>query len=240
MTIIRVIDFETTGTEPAEGAKVCEVGTCDLDLEARRVEAPRTWLCGVDKMPPEVRAVHHISLTECRDEQPFSAGDMFPHANGMPAAIAAHNAEFETKFFDSPVPVICTYKAALRVWPHAPSHSNGALRYWLEDAGKIAPDHALTQPAHRAGPDAYVTAHILLALFDAGATGRDMIAWTKEPRLLPTCPIGKFRGKPWSEVEGGFLGWMLRQESMEEDLKWNARREIARREIARREQGGRA
>lgn len=234
MTIIRVIDFETTGTEPAEGAKVCEVGTCDLDLEARIVHAPLTWLCGVDKMPPEVRAVHHISLAECRDEQPFSAADMFPHANGMPAAIAAHNSEFETKFFDSPVPVICTYKAALRVWPHAPSHSNGALRYWLEDAGKIAPDHALTQPAHRAGPDAYTTAHILLALFDAGATGRDMIAWTKEPRLLPTCPIGKFRGKPWSEVESGFLGWMLRQESMEEDLKWNARREIARRDAGAR------
>ena len=51
----------------------------------------------------------------------------------------------------------------------------------------------------------------------------------KEPRLLPKCPIGKFRGQPWSEVEAGFLGWMLRQESMEEDLKWNARREIARR-----------
>lgn len=235
MTIIRVIDFETTGTEPAEGAKVCEVGTCDLDLEAKLVHAPRTWLCGVDKMPPEVRAVHHISLEECQGEDPFSAADMFPHANGMPAAIAAHNAEFETKFFESPVPVICTYKAALRIWPEAPSHSNGALRYWLEDAGKIRPDHALTQPAHRAGPDAYVTAHLLLALFNAGATGRDMIAWTKEPRLLPTCPIGKFRGKPWSEVEGGFLGWMLRQESMEEDLKWNARREIAR-----RDQGARA
>jgi exodeoxyribonuclease X len=88
----------------------------------------------------------------------------------------------------------------------------------------------MTQPAHRAGPDAYVTAHILLALFDAGATGRDMIAWTKEPKLLPTCPIGKFRGKPWPEVEGGFLGWMMRQPDMDPDLKWNADREIARRQ----------
>ena len=233
MTIIRVIDFETTGTEPAEGAKVCEVGTCDLHLEERRIEMPAAYLCAVDKMPPEVRAVHHIALAECEGWPAFDAGQMFDRTNRADA-IAAHNAEFETKFFDSPVPVICTYKAALRVWPHAPSHSNGALRYWLEDQGKISPDHALTQPAHRAGPDAYVTAHILLALFDAGATGRDMIAWTKEPRLLPTCPIGKFCGKPWSEVEGGFLGWMLRQESMEEDLKWNARREIARREQGER------
>lgn len=229
MTIIRVIDFETTGSDPDDGAQVCEVGICDVDLEARRIERGLSWLCGVNVMPPEVRAVHHISLAECQSEDPFRADDMFAHVLGMPSAIAAHNAEFETKFFTSPIPVICTYKAALRVWPDAPSHSNGALRYWLEDAGKIRPDHALTQPAHRAGPDAYVTAHILLALFDAGATGRDMVAWTKEPRLLPTCPIGKFRGQKWSEVEGGFLGWMLRQETMEEDLKWNARREIARR-----------
>ena len=126
--------------------------------------------------------------------------------------------------------MICTYKAALRAWPDAPSHSNGALRYWLEDQGLIAIDHTLTQPVHRAGPDAYVTAHILLALFNAGHTGLEMIAWTKEPRLLPTCPIGKFRGKPWSEVEAGFLGWMLRQPTMEPDLKWNAEREIARRQ----------
>ncbi len=226
MTIIRVIDFETTGTEPPS-AEVCEVGTCDLDLEARTVHAPRSWLCGVKSMPPEVRAVHHISLAECQNEQPFEAGDMFRDMDIQ--ALAAHNAEFETKFFESPLPVICTYKAALRVWPDAPSHSNGALRYWLQDQGKIAPDHALTQPAHRAGPDAYVTAHILLALFNAGATGKDMVAWTKEPRLLPRCPLGKFRGQPWSEVEAGFLGWMLRQPTMEDDLKWNAQREIARR-----------
>jgi exodeoxyribonuclease X len=230
MTIIRVIDFETTGTEPPE-AEVCEVGICDLHLQDRVIGDPRAWLCGVNAMPPEVRAVHHISLADCEGAPPFDPDVMFGFAD-EPQAIAAHNAEFETKFFSWPIPVICTYKAALRIWPNAPSHSNGALRYWLEDQGKIAPIHELTQPAHRAGPDAYTTAHILLALVDAGATGKEMVAWTKEPRLLPTCPIGKFRGKPWSEVEGGFLGWMLRQEGMEADLKWNAQREITRRSNA--------
>jgi len=227
MTIIRVIDFECTGFEPP--AQVCEVGLCDFDLDAGTVGEPINWLCNVESMPPEVRAVHHISLKECHDSDPFDADSMFADELATPAAIAAHNAEFETKFFASPVPVICTYKVALRAWPEAPSHSNGALRYWLEDAAKIAPVHAMTQPAHRAGPDAYVTAHILKALFDTGLTGKQMVAWTKEPRLLPRCPIGKFRDKPWSEVEAGFLGWMLRQPDMAEDLKWNAQREITRR-----------
>lgn len=219
MTVIRVIDFETSGFEPSEGAEVCEVGLYDVNLEEHRIEAPDWWFCSVKAMPPEVRAVHHISFDECKNASPFNPERMFSQPCD---AIAAHNAEFETKFFQSPVPVICTYKSALRVWPDAPSHSNGALRYWLED-------HVLTQPAHRAGPDTYVTAHILLALFNAGATGKEMVAWTKEPRLLPKCTLGKFRGKPWSEVEAGFLGWMLRQPTMEADLKWNAEREIARR-----------
>ncbi len=225
MTIIRVIDFETTGTAPP--AEVCEVGICDLHLEERRVDEPAAWLCGVTSMPPEVRAVHHIPLAECEGKVPFIALEMFrsPEVD----AIAAHNAAFETQFFETEKRVICTYKAALRVWPEAPSHGNSALRYWLEDEGKISPKHELTQPAHRAGPDAYVTAHVLMALFDAGATGRDMVGWTREPALLPTCPIGKFRAQPWEAVELGFLEWMLRQADMEDELKWNARREVERR-----------
>ena len=224
MTTIRVIDFETTGTEPP--AEVCEVGICDVHLEDRKIDVPASWLCGVKSMPPEVRAIHHISLAECEGKPPFDYAIMV--ASNI-SAFAAHNAKFETAFFPSPIPMICTYKSALRVWPTAPSHSNGALRYWLEDQGLISLDHEATQPAHRAGPDAYVTAHLLTALFNTGVTGREMVAWTKEPPLMPTCPIGKFKGKPWSEVEAGFLGWMIRQPTMDDDLKWNAEREIARR-----------
>lgn len=225
MTIIRVVDFETTGAEPP--SQVCEIGVCDLNLDERKIAQPYSRLCAVTEMPPDVRAVHHIRMSDIPPDAPAFFADE-PDSEAV-SAFAAHNSSFETKFWTPQKPIICTYKAALRVWPDAPSHSNGALRYWLEDQGKVAPDHDLTQPAHRAGPDAYVTAHILLALFNEGVTGKEMVAWTKEPRLLPTCPLGKFRGKPWSEVDGGFLGWMLKQPTMDEDLIWNAKREIARR-----------
>lgn len=225
MPKIRIIDFETTGTEPP-AAEVCEAGLCDLDTGTGEVSHPESWLCGVSSMPPEVRAVHHISLEECKTWARFNPDMMdSPYVY----AFAAHNSEFEEKFFKTEKPMICTYKAALRIWPDAPSHSNGALRYWLEDQGKIIPAHNLTQPAHRAAPDAYVTAWLLKAMLQEGYTVAQLIGWSHEPRLLPTCPIGKFRGKPWAEVEAGFLGWMLRQPDMAEDLKWNAKREIARR-----------
>lgn len=226
MTIVRVIDFETTGTEPP--AQVCEVGYCDVDVTNRDIQPWKSWLCGVNSMPPDVRAVHHISAEDCAPFMPFDPFTL--DTEDVVTVFAAHNWEFENQFFKPTKPAICTYKAALRVWPDAPTHSNGGLRYWLEDQGLVSPDHDMTMPSHRAGPDAYVTAWLLVALLNAGATGKQMVAWTKEPKLMPKCPLGKFRGKPWPEVEAGFLGWMLRQADMDADLKWNAQRELLRRE----------
>lgn len=230
MTVLRVIDFETTGMEPP--AEVVEVGYCDLTRTDAgwEVGEPVSWLCGVAAIPPEVRAVHHISMADVAGRASFDEARLGEDASHC-GAIVAHNLEFEAKFIPACIgvlPMICTYKAALRVWPQAPGHSNQVLRYWLEDQGLLHLDHAKAMPPHRAGPDAYVTAHILKALLTC-CTGKEMVGWTREPRLLPACPIGKFRGRPWAEVEDGFLSWMLNQASMEEDLKWNARRELERR-----------
>lgn len=231
MTVLRVIDFETTGMEPP--FEVVEVGYCDLigDDQTWEVGLPVSWLCGVQVISPETRAVHHISAAQVAGLPSFAAtrARLF-EGDPVLSAIVAHNLDFEERFLGQHGALsVCTLKAALRVWPDAPAHSNGVLRYWLEDRGLLSLDHDTAMPPHRAGPDAYVTAHILKALFAAGATGKDMVAWTQEPRLLPKCPIGKFRGQPWSDVEAGFLNWMLGQPTMEEDLKWNARRELERR-----------
>lgn len=228
--VIRVVDFETTGTEPP--AQVCEVGICDLTQLADgswEVGEPDAWLCGgIDVMPPEVRAVHHISLDDLVGAVPFDRSRLFD-GTPVPVAFAAHNYAFEGQWIgEHGLTSICTYKAALRVWPDAPSHSNGALRYWLEDQGLISLDHGAAMPAHRAGPDAYVTAHILKAILATGVTGKDLAGWTREPALLPTCPIGDWRGKKWAEVETGFLRWMVNK-PVEADLVWNAQRELERR-----------
>ncbi len=224
--ILRVCDVETNGMEPP--AEVCEFGHTDLRQDpdgSWRIVWSGNWLCRVDVMPPEVRAVHHITLDDVKNAEPFRAGGLTSGVDVM----VAHSAAFEQKFIDAgDTPWICTYKSALRVWPDAPGHSNSVLKCWLEDQGLLSLDHAKAMPPHRAGPDAYVTAHILLALLKH-ATVEEMIKWSGEPRLLPRCTIGKFRGKPWADVEWGFLRWMLQQESMEEDLKWNARREMDRR-----------
>lgn len=127
--IILVIDFETTGMEPPE-AKVREGGWCPLtqDAGAWTVGLPESRLFGVEAMPPEVQAIHHISLDTVRGLPAFDPSSFL---ESFPVDVfAAHNAEFEAKFLGPlPKPLLCTYKAALRVWPDAPSHSNGVLRY---------------------------------------------------------------------------------------------------------------
>lgn len=228
MSLLRVIDFETTGLSAA--ADVLEVGWCDLDSETRQIGRRGSFLCGAEAIPPETRAVHHIRAEEIAGLPRYNRALWVERAqlDGV-AAFVAHMADFEALFLTGSVPLVCSYKAALRIWPEAPSHGAFALLYWLEDQGLVSPDRQLAYPPHRAGPDSYATALLVAALYAAGMTSADLWRWTQLPRLLPRCTIGKFRGVAWPDVEGGFLEWMTRQADMEEDLKWNAKNEIDRR-----------
>lgn len=232
MPKIRVLDTETQGIEADH--LVCELGWCDLDHDgtAWRIGPHGSSLHRVDFMPPEAQGVHHISAEETHPFAPFHAGLMWAQAKlDSVDVVAAHYMQFDAARFGEPqLPLLCTWKAALRVWPTAPNHKNGTLRYWLQHQGLISPEHEHTLPPHRAGPDAYVTAHILMAALQH-AKASEMVAWTKEPPVLPTCTIGEWRGKPWSEVDAGFLGWMIRK-PVEPDLVWNAQRELDRRRTA--------
>lgn len=237
-----VIDCETT--DLTENAELLEIASCVVTLDANRqtvVGAPTAELFRPEGViSPDARAVHHISPAMVRDRFPATTEDRVRFVRrtdiGAPVSVVvAHNIEYELGFFKNEIgdlPMICTLKAALRVFPDAPSHKNGALYYWLMEREKIPDLGDACQPMHRAGPDTLITAHLLAVLLQ-NATTQEMLAWTKEPRLLPVCPIGEWRGKPWHEVEHGFLRWMSTKQGMEADFVWNAKRELDRRAQAR-------
>lgn len=81
-------------------------------------------------------------------------------------------------------------------------------------------------PPRRAGPDAWVTAHLLLELLRI-TTVEQMIAWSDQPRPMPTLPFGKHRGATWSEVPADYLQWMVGQD-MDPDVLWHVRPELDR------------
>lgn len=232
MTLLRVIDIETTGMAPP--AEIIEFGRVDVVSEGEtwRIDRPMARLYRpLNGIPPETKAVHHITEADFGADTPVCTPERLRLAiwgGAKPDILVAHNSDFERVFITTAatdnIPWICTLKVALRIWPDAPGHSNQVLRYWRE----LDLDAALAMPPHRAGPDAWVTAHLLTELLKE-ASIEQMIAWTAEPRLLPKVPFGKHRGTRWADVPIDYLRWMVGQSDMDPDATWCARQELARR-----------
>lgn len=229
MTVIRVLDFECSSLTPDDGC-VIEVGYSDVMLPARSISAPISYLCSTPKpLTPENRAIHHIMPTQLAGKPKFDEDALNDQAEADGVTCwAAHNLSYESLFWTPRLPALCTYKAALRAWPNAPAHSNSVLRYWLEDQGRLDGFNHAHATVHRAGPDSYVTAFILRALLDDGHTGKQMLQWSREPAVLPRCPVGKHKGKPWGDIDAGWLRWALTSD-LNDDIKYNARLELERR-----------
>lgn len=232
---IRVIDFETTGipTDDTPHA-ICEFAFVDVIGEGKAWNISVMGSALVDPgrpIPPEASAVHHIT-----DAHIAQGGT--PDENGKPTRagppdlacarlmqdppdyFCAHNADFERAFFrGGDVPWICTYKAALRVWPDAPAHSNQVLRYWLG----LDVDGKLAMPPHRALPDAIVTAYILISLLEAGTAIPDMQKWSRGHALLPKVTFGKHRGSKWCDLPIDYLLWIRDKSDMDAGVKANAK-----------------
>lgn len=230
--IIRVIDLETTGFTPDEHG-VCELGYCDVVLDGNtwRVSGGTGWLVNPGRpIPAETSAIHHIVDEDVIDAPSFrDAWTQIVDGDDV-VAYAAHNAKFERAFIPeemtSKTPWVCTYKAALRLWPASPVHSNQGLRYWRRPDGL---DRTVAREAHRAYPDAYVTAFLLRDMLNDGASLDDLIRWADQPALQVRCHIGKWRGALWTEVDYGFLEW-ISQRDFEEDVLFTVRHEMDRRD----------
>lgn len=232
--LMRVVDVETTGLTLPE-AEVIEIGTCDLwfdpETKATRIERPLSFLFSATRpIPPEASAVHHLISADLRGLLPVTSDDFDSAAHSdQPYALVAHNWAMEGQWFTSEVvgdvKVICTLKAAYRAWEDAPGFSNQVLRYWRG----LELDARYSWPPHRAGPDAYATAHLLAELLKT-ETVSDLVRWTKEPRYYATMPIGKHKGLPWSEVPHSYLTWIVAQQDMEFDIKAAANAELNRRQ----------
>lgn len=227
---VRVIDLETAGNGPHE---VCEIGWQDVEQGADGV-----WRLGGDRgsrlvnpgraIAPETMAVHHILDDQVRDA-PFwktVAPDILRPEGGV-LALAAHRAAFEQRFcrpgLTGGAGWICTWKGALRLWPHLPSFSNQMLRYVRQPEGLV---HETGLPAHRALPDAYVTAHHLRDMLNETSV-EQLLTWGREPGLLPRVPTGPERGKAFRDLGSEALQALAKDRDA--DVRFSAETELRRR-----------
>jgi len=173
-------------------------------------------------------AVHHILDAEVA-EAPFwnEVAPSILRPQGSVAALAAHRAAFEQRYctprLAGGLPWICTWKCALRVWPDLPRFSNQMLRYQRMPEGL---KHEIGLPAHRAMPDAYVTAHHLRDLLNI-ASLEELLFWSSQPGLLPRVPSGPDRGKGWDRIGQQSLEELLSDRDI--DVRFRAETERVRR-----------
>jgi DNA polymerase-3 subunit epsilon len=161
---IAVIDFETTGSSPGQGARATEIAAVLVDA-GRIVGHYQSLMNSGAWVPPFIEQLTGISNAMLADAPPAQAvmREVLRFTAGCP--LVAHNAAFDRGFWQAeaeragcerdPAHVFaCTVRLSRRLHPQAPNHRLGTLAAWhrLPDTGR----------AHRALADATTTAHLLL------------------------------------------------------------------------------
>jgi DNA polymerase III subunit epsilon len=163
---IAVIDFETTGSSPGQGARATEIAVVLVD-GGRVVGHFQSLMNSGAWVPPFIQQLTGITNAMLASAPPAEQvmREALRFTQGLP--LVAHNAAFDRAFWRAEAqrigqadaaeaPFACTVRLARRLHPHAPNHRLGTLAAWLglPDAGR----------AHRALADATTTAHLLLRL----------------------------------------------------------------------------
>lgn len=212
-----VIDFETTGMNAAEGARICEIGWTDVSFTKAGLVIGETKSSLVDpgcKIPPEMSAIHHITDEDVKGA-PKAHEVLSEVLTGMRFVIA-HNVEFEKQFVQIPMSWICTYKLARHFYPAAMSHKLQYFRYALD----LNVDDDRAMPPHRAGPDSYMCA----ALFSefAHSNIQALLDITNAPTIQHKVSFGEHKGKTWEEVflaYPRYLQWIVNDSDFKGEVR---------------------
>jgi DNA polymerase-3 subunit epsilon len=163
---IAVIDFETTGSSPGQGARATEIAAV-LVQGGRIVGQFQSLMNSGAWVPPFIEQLTGISNAMLADAPASETvmQDVMRFTAGCP--LVAHNAAFDRAFWhaegeragctpDAAHQFACTVRLARRLYPQAANHRLGTLAafHQLPDAGR----------AHRALADATVTAHLLMRI----------------------------------------------------------------------------
>ena len=164
--VIAVIDFETTGMGPAQGARATEIAVV-LVQDGQVVDRYQSLMKTGVWIPPFIVGLTGITMKMLEDAPPAETvmREVDALTRGIP--LVAHNASFDRGFWlaerahaglavDPAHEFACTVLLSRRLYPEAPSHKLGALVDWLglQRDGQ----------AHRAMSDADVTAQLLVRL----------------------------------------------------------------------------
>ncbi len=199
---IAVIDFETTGMTPAQGARATEVAIVLLD-QGRVVDRFQSLMQTGAWVSPFITELTGITNAMLRTAPP-AAEVMRDAARFVGAApMVAHNASFDSKFWQAelalageaaPQLFACTVLLSRRIYPQAPSHSLGNLARYLQLPS--------TGRAHRALADAEMAA-ALLARMQQDLCERHALPWPEHELLMQLQRCSKAKAGSWLAQQAG-------------------------------------
>ena len=161
MSCLAVIDFETTGATPAQGARATEVAICLLE-GGRIVDRFASLMNTGVRIPSFITQLTGISNEMVAAAPPAEVVMREAAAFVGSRLMVAHNAAFDRQFWRSELghcgleaanDFACTLLLSRRLYPEAPNHKLGTLAQWF--------DLPVSGRAHRALADAEVAAHLL-------------------------------------------------------------------------------
>ena len=204
METIAVIDFETTGSAPGQGARATEIAA--VLVEGGRIVARFQSLMATGAwVPPFIEQLTGITNAMLASAPPARAvmHEVARFTKGCP--MVAHNAAFDRGFWQAELAragcaadpahaFACTVRLSRRLYPHAENHKLGTLArlHALPSAGR----------AHSALADAEVTAHLLMRLQrDVRHEFADALASDPVSHALLVALQGAAKGKLRKAVE---------------------------------------
>jgi DNA polymerase III subunit epsilon len=162
--LLYVIDFETTGLSPNQGARATEVAIVKV-VDGEIVDKFQSLINPNQTIPLKIITLTGITQ-EMVDSAPSSKSVMLKIKKFVGnATLFAHNASFDQKFLENEMSLagltsanqfLCTIKIAKKIYPRSPRYALGSL---LEYA-----DIPLAGNLHRALADATATALLLVKM----------------------------------------------------------------------------
>ncbi|HRW58598.1 MAG TPA: DUF3820 family protein [Chlamydiales bacterium] len=219
------IDCETTGLDP-KNDHIIEIAIVRFNLD-NNLTSFDSLVDPKRLIPSESQAIHHIS-NEMIQGKPLIKEilpQIYEITKGAP--IIGHGIDFDIKMMQEesyrnglnfPIeknPVIDTLRLA-RLYGESPVNSLEQLRkhFNIEEEG-----------AHRALADVIVNISVFKHLTKQFTSLSQLLQRLEKPILIKTMPLGKHKGRPFSEIPIEYLRWAAGKE-FDQDLLYSIRKEL--------------
>lgn len=222
------IDCETTGLEPTQD-RVIEIAVVKFNFQ-EIIESFETLVDPEQPISESSMAIHHITDEMVKGKpkiaevipQVFQMADrhiIIGHGIGLDIQFINEEAKrFKIHSRLSTNQTIDTLRLA-RLYGESPTNSLERLRQHFNIAA---------EGAHRAMSDVIVNIEVFKYLSTKFKTTRQLLDRLEKPIQLKVMPLGKYKGRPFSDIPPEYLNWAVHKD-FDQDLIFSIRTELKKR-----------